>query len=172
MEYNSLSQALEVSCYFIISSSTVNRSFGIYTSYHLPPLTRFRGSSIASHQDISIEDNTEAGFETSIEATIEVTTEVAIEPDILLILPEPTMEERLEDHKEVIQGMYDHMLELLIMRFEELEEEQKALKDRAVTVESERTNLRKRVRTLEMSELSLRDSLRDDKEAYARVQCY
>ncbi|GKF22938.1 hypothetical protein Tco_0075260 [Tanacetum coccineum] len=101
------------------------------------------GSSAASYQEISIEDGTEAGTETSIEATIEVTVEVAAKPDISLVP---------------------------VMRLEELEEEQRALKDNAVTAETKRTNLRKRVRSLEMSELSLRDSLRADREAYARVQ--
>ncbi|GKB58164.1 reverse transcriptase domain-containing protein, partial [Tanacetum coccineum] len=85
---------------------------------HLPPCNRFRDSSRASHQDISIKDSTEVGTETSIEATIEVTTE----------------------------GMYDHLLEMPVMRFEELEEEQKALKDREETADTERANLRERVR--------------------------
>ncbi|GJV83634.1 putative reverse transcriptase domain-containing protein [Tanacetum coccineum] len=101
-----------------------------------------RGSSAASYQEINIEDSTKAGTETSIEATIEVTVEVAAKPDISLVP---------------------------VMRLEELEEEQRALKDNAVTAETKRTNLRKRVRSLEMSELSLRDSLRADREAYARA---
>ncbi|GJW28563.1 reverse transcriptase domain-containing protein [Tanacetum coccineum] len=49
-------------------------------------------------------------------------------------------------------------------------EEQKALKDRAETAETERTNLRERVRSLEISDLSLRDTLRAEKEAYARIE--
>ncbi|GKC53478.1 hypothetical protein Tco_1076223, partial [Tanacetum coccineum] len=66
---------------------------------HLPPRNRFRDSSRASHQDITIKDSTEVGTKTSIEATIEVTTEVAAEPDIPLVLPELTVEERLEEHE-------------------------------------------------------------------------
>ncbi|GKC90767.1 putative reverse transcriptase domain-containing protein, partial [Tanacetum coccineum] len=137
---------------------------------HLPPRKRFRGSLTTSHQEISIEDSIEDGTETSIKAMIKVTAEMADVPDIPYVLPEPTVEEKLEEHKEVIQGMYEHLLKMSVMRFEELEEEQKALKDRAVTTETERTNLREQVRSLEMSELSLKDSLRVDREAYARVQ--
>ncbi|GJR97803.1 hypothetical protein Tco_0269977, partial [Tanacetum coccineum] len=85
---------------------------------HLPPCNRFRDYLSASHQDISIKDSTEVGTEISIEATIEVTSEVAAEPDIPLVLPELT----------------------------ELEEEQKALKDREETADTKRANLRERVR--------------------------
>nr|GEW03066.1 putative reverse transcriptase domain-containing protein [Tanacetum cinerariifolium] len=108
---------------------------------HLLPRKRFKGSLAASYQDISIED--------SIELTVK---------------------ERLEEYKEVIQGMYEYLLEVPVMRFKELEEKHRVLKDRVVTAQTERTNLPKRVRPLEMSELSLKDSLRADREAYARVQ--
>nr|GEU69180.1 reverse transcriptase [Tanacetum cinerariifolium] len=58
--------------------------------------------------------------------------------------------QRLEEHEEVIQGMYQHLLEMLVMRFEELKKEQKALKDRA---ETEITNLCERVMSLEIIDL-------------------
>ncbi|GJY36012.1 hypothetical protein Tco_0421390 [Tanacetum coccineum] len=108
----------------------------------LPPRKRLRGSSSAFHQEVSIE----AGTEASIKATIEVTAEVAAEP----VLPEQTVAERLEEH--------------------EIEEEQKALKDRAETTETKRANLHERVRSLKISDLSLRDTLRAEREAFARIE--
>ncbi|GJZ41196.1 putative reverse transcriptase domain-containing protein [Tanacetum coccineum] len=71
-----------------------------------------------------------------------VATEVVVPP----VRVEPTIEERLEEHDGVIRGMYEHLLKMHVMRFEELEEEQKALKDRTETAVTERTNLREKVR--------------------------
>ncbi|GKA66571.1 hypothetical protein Tco_0766379 [Tanacetum coccineum] len=126
----------------------------------LPPCKRLWGSLSAFHQEISIgvsiEDSTEVGYEasiedgtkttyeTSIKATIEVTTEVAVKP-----IP----------HEQI-----------LAQRIEEIEEEQKTLKDRADTTEAERTALCGRIRSLEISDLSLRDTLRVEREAYSRIE--
>nr|GEU41768.1 putative reverse transcriptase domain-containing protein [Tanacetum cinerariifolium] len=66
--------------------------------------------------------------------------------------------------------MYQHLLEMPVMRFEELKKGQKALKDRAETVETEMTNLCERVMSLEISDLSLRDTLRSEREAYTRSE--
>ncbi|GKD33354.1 hypothetical protein Tco_1248863 [Tanacetum coccineum] len=112
-----------------------------------------RGSPSAFHQEVtikdsievgyqaSIEDGTETGYEASIDVTIEVTTEVTVEPDTPPILPEQAIAERLDGHKEVIQEMLK-------------------------TTEAERTALRDRVRSLELSEPSLRDTLRIEREIF------
>ncbi|GKB53686.1 reverse transcriptase domain-containing protein [Tanacetum coccineum] len=133
---------------------------------HLPPRKRLRDSSSSFHQEVSvevsiedstkigyeasikdgteigyeasIEDGTETGYEASIEATIKVTTEVAAEPHVPLILREQTIAERLDKHEEVIQEMYDHILEMPLQRTKEIEEELKALNDRAETAKIER----------------------------------
>ncbi|GJZ03515.1 hypothetical protein Tco_0536790 [Tanacetum coccineum] len=113
-------------------------------SDHLPLHKRFRDYSAPSHQEVSIEYSTEGG--------IKVTIEDATKPDISPLLPEQTIIERLDEHEE------------------ELEEEQRAMKDREETAETERINLRKRVRLLEIGGLSLRDTLRAKREAYARIE--
>ncbi|GJT65579.1 hypothetical protein Tco_1017059 [Tanacetum coccineum] len=132
----------------------------------LPSRKRFRDSSAPSHQEVSIEDSTEAGTEGGIEVTIQD----AVEPDISPFLPEQTVIEKLDEHEKAIQGMHNNLIEMTIMRFEELEEDQKTLKDRAETVETKRTNLRERVRSLEIGGLSLQDTLRAKREAYARIE--
>ncbi|GKB86845.1 hypothetical protein Tco_0959117 [Tanacetum coccineum] len=95
----------------------------------------------------------EVSIEYSTEGGIKVTIEDATKPDISPLLPEQTIIERLDEHEE------------------ELEEEQRAMKDREETAETERINLRKRVRLLEIGGLSLRDTLRAKREAYARIEC-
>ncbi|GJX79485.1 hypothetical protein Tco_0327634 [Tanacetum coccineum] len=145
---------------------------------HLPPRKRLRDSLSSFHQEVSVEvgiedstkigyeasikdgteigyeasikDGTETGYEASIEATIEVTTEVAAEPHISPILPKQTITERLDEYEEVIQEMYDHILEMPLQRIEEIEDEQKALNDRAEIAELERTALRDRSKSLKI----------------------
>ncbi|GKA94842.1 putative reverse transcriptase domain-containing protein [Tanacetum coccineum] len=88
----------------------------------LPPHKRLRGSSFAFHQEVSIEDSsevgyeasiedgTETGYEASIQVTVEATVEVAVESDTSPVLPEQTVEKSLDSHEEVIQVMYDHLV--------------------------------------------------------------
>ncbi|GJY45520.1 hypothetical protein Tco_0434583 [Tanacetum coccineum] len=106
----------------------------------LPPRKRLRGLPSTFHQETSIEDSIERGYEASMEgsteicleknieagaevgtevgtgasvgAIIEIDVDVVAEPDTPLVLPEPTIAEQLDDHEEVIQGMYDHLLEM------------------------------------------------------------
>ncbi|GKD74492.1 hypothetical protein Tco_1332774 [Tanacetum coccineum] len=142
----------------------------------LPPRKRLRGSSFAFHQEVSIEDSsevgyeasiedgTETGYEASIEVTVEATVEVAVESDTSPVLPEQTVEKRLDGHEEVIQVMYDHLLEMPLQRMEEVHEETRTLTSRFETAKTERTSLRERVRTLELRMLSLQDALRVERE--------
>ncbi|GKB13235.1 hypothetical protein Tco_0847158 [Tanacetum coccineum] len=110
------------------------------------------------HQETSLEDSTERGYKASIEggievgaeasvgATIEIAIDIMAEPDTLPVLPER------------------------IVRMENVEEEARILTSRFETAKEERTNLYERVRALELSEQSLRDTLRVEKERFARVQ--
>ncbi|GJV17718.1 putative reverse transcriptase domain-containing protein [Tanacetum coccineum] len=85
----------------------------------------------------------------------------------------PVQTDLLPPRKSIKDGIktgYEASIEAAIERIEEIEEEQKALKDRAETAETERTNLHKRVRSLEISNLSIRDTLRAEREAYARIE--
>ncbi|GJZ14571.1 hypothetical protein Tco_0550248 [Tanacetum coccineum] len=89
-----------------------------------------------------IEANTEADAEDSVRDTIENAVNVIIESDTLPAPLVPTVLERLDEHEEVTQE----------------------------TTELERTALRDRVRSLEISDLSLCNTLRAEREAYARIE--
>ncbi|GKD59565.1 hypothetical protein Tco_1297074 [Tanacetum coccineum] len=116
----------------------------------------------------------EVGYETSIEddtkdsigVTVEYTVEVAAELDIPHVLLEQTVEERLGEHEDVIQEMFDNLLEMPLQRMEEVEEEIRTLTSRLETAKVESTTLRARVRSLEMSEMSFHDTVRVEREVY------
>ncbi|GKA02692.1 hypothetical protein Tco_0675473, partial [Tanacetum coccineum] len=114
----------------------------------LPPRKRFRGSPAASLQEDTIE--------TTIEVTFKATAEPVIPPDH----PEQTIRERLYEHEEVIDEMYEYFLEMPVIRFEEIKEELQTLKDRVATFEGENLNLRERIRAMELGDKSLRAALR------------
>nr|GEW55001.1 hypothetical protein [Tanacetum cinerariifolium] len=142
----------------------------------LPLHKRLRDSPFAFPQEVSIEDSTEVGYEASIkdgteieyeasiEVTVKVTVEVVAELDTPPILPEETLANRLDGHKEVTQEMYDHLLETPLQRMEEVKEETRTLTSRHETAKTRRTTLRDRVRSLELHEMSLRDTLRVERE--------
>ncbi|GJR89786.1 hypothetical protein Tco_0213797 [Tanacetum coccineum] len=114
--------------------------------------------------------NTKADAEDSVGDIIEIAVDVIVEPDTPPAPLVPTFIEWLDEHKEVIQGMYDHLLEMLKQRLEEIKDEQRTLGEEAKTAELERTALRDRVRSSEISNLSLHDTLRAEIEAYARIE--
>ncbi|GJY02179.1 hypothetical protein Tco_0360331 [Tanacetum coccineum] len=60
---------------------------------------------------------------------------------------------------------------MLIMRFEEIEEELHTLRDRVAASEKEETALRERVRAMEVGDLSLRESLRIARAGQTEMQC-
>ncbi|GKA29936.1 hypothetical protein Tco_0716181 [Tanacetum coccineum] len=98
------------------------------------PRKRLRGSSSAYHQEVS--------YETRFEYDTE------------------TVEERLGEHDDVIQEMYDNILEIPLQRMEEVEEEIRTLTIRLETVEAESTTLRARVRgAVAEQDVSLRDKV-------------
>ncbi|GJU30101.1 reverse transcriptase domain-containing protein [Tanacetum coccineum] len=121
----------------------------------LPHRKRLMGSSSAFHQENSIKDSTDigtkVGVKVSVGPTIKIDVDVIAELDIPHVLSEQTMEERLEEHEEV-------------------EEEIRTLTSRLETTKAERTALRDRVRSLEISEMSLRGTLRFERERFIGVQ--
>ncbi|GJX38422.1 hypothetical protein Tco_0251725 [Tanacetum coccineum] len=78
----------------------------------LPPRKRLRGSPSVVHPETSLEDSTERGYEASIKVSIGVGHEADIKPDTPPVLPEQIVAERLDDHEEVIQEKYDHLLDM------------------------------------------------------------
>ncbi|GKD46516.1 putative nucleotidyltransferase, ribonuclease H, partial [Tanacetum coccineum] len=92
----------------------------------LPPRKRLRGSSFAFHQDVSIKNNTEVGYEASIKDGIETGYEASIEVTV------------------------EATAEMPLQRIEEVEEETRTLTSRLKIAKTKRTNLRERVRALEL----------------------
>ncbi|GJY81103.1 hypothetical protein Tco_0493854 [Tanacetum coccineum] len=101
----------------------------------LPSHKRFRGSSVASFHEGSIKDSYEASTEvegddeakndaeSSAGDTVEIRVDVVIEPEVPDDIPAPTIVERLSKHEDVIQELYNHMLEFPAQRFNDIEED-------------------------------------------------
>nr|GEY59090.1 hypothetical protein [Tanacetum cinerariifolium] len=77
---------------------------------HLPPRKRLRGSPAISYMDVTIEDT--------------------IEPISQPVHHGLAVEDRLDEHNEVIGEMYEHLLEIPLLRIEETEEELMTLRAR------------------------------------------
>ncbi|GJY45158.1 putative reverse transcriptase domain-containing protein [Tanacetum coccineum] len=80
-----------------------------------------------------------------------------------------TIEERLEEYEETLQGMYEHLLEISLLMIDGIKEDGQTLRDTLIASKGVSTNLRERVRSLELSELSLRDSLRTIRAERAEI---
>nr|GEX62071.1 hypothetical protein [Tanacetum cinerariifolium] len=106
------------------------------------------------------------GFELTIEATAETTTNPVISP----VHTELTVGERLDEHEEVIEEIYKHLLEIPLPRIDEIKQDLQTLRDKVAASEGENTTLRKRVRALELGDLSLKDSLRTARARQAEMQ--
>ncbi|GKG43999.1 hypothetical protein Tco_0483092, partial [Tanacetum coccineum] len=88
--------------------------------------------------DIMGDDEAEDDVESSVGDTIDIGVDVVTEPEVPSDIPVPTIDERLSEHEDVIQELYNHMLEFLAPRFVDIEEEHKAQEVRAVVDERER----------------------------------
>ncbi|GKC60017.1 hypothetical protein Tco_1087615, partial [Tanacetum coccineum] len=86
------------------------------------------------------------------DVTIEATTEPVISPVHHGLM----VEERLDEHSDVIGEMYEHLLDIPLPRIEEIEEELQNLQARVVPSERENTSLSTRVRAAELSDYSTR----------------
>nr|GEW56438.1 putative reverse transcriptase domain-containing protein [Tanacetum cinerariifolium] len=60
------------------------------------------------------------------------------------------VEERLEGYDEVMQGMYEHLLEIRLPKIDEIKEDVQTLRDRLAASEGVNTSLRERVKLLEL----------------------
>ncbi|GJT65266.1 hypothetical protein Tco_1016746 [Tanacetum coccineum] len=77
----------------------------------LLPRKRFKGSPAASLKEDSVED------------TIEAIVEAVAEPIIPPIHPEQTVEERLDEQEDVTREMYEHLLEIPLLRIDDIKQE-------------------------------------------------
>ncbi|GJY20789.1 putative reverse transcriptase domain-containing protein [Tanacetum coccineum] len=79
-------------------------------------------AGIEADAEANNEAGTEVGTEDSVRATIEIVVDVIAKPDTSSTLPIPPVVERLDKHEEVIQGMYDNLLEMPSQILQEIED--------------------------------------------------
>ncbi|GKC85797.1 putative reverse transcriptase domain-containing protein, partial [Tanacetum coccineum] len=99
--------------------------------------------------------------------TVEIGVNVVIKPEVPDDIPVPTIVERLSEHEDVIQELYNHMLEFPAQRFDDIKEEQRAQEIRAVADEKERARLLDRVELMQ-----IRSSRYYDKKDFRRLETF
>ncbi|GJU55192.1 hypothetical protein Tco_1228906 [Tanacetum coccineum] len=92
------------------------------------------------------------------------------EPIAVVAFPAATVVRTLAQHREVIGGIQERLLEMPTQRWEEIKEELLTLRDRANRAETEGITLRARVRSLELIETWLYGIVRDEREACERIE--
>ncbi|GKD30973.1 hypothetical protein Tco_1241751, partial [Tanacetum coccineum] len=121
----------------------------------LPPRKRLRSSPAASLEENTIEATSEASIEDTIKAIIEAIAEAVILP----VLLELTIVERLDDQSEMIGQMYEHLLEIPLLRIDEINEEIRAMRVRVVATEQQCASVQARARVAEQRDVFSRDRI-------------
>nr|GEY75130.1 hypothetical protein [Tanacetum cinerariifolium] len=119
---------------------------------------------------ISVSTNSpEESFKETIKIGVDVIHPV---PVTSVVFPASTVVMRLVEHGEAMQGIHEHLLKMTTQRWEDIEEELMALRERerADMTETEGITLRARVRSLEVVETWLYGIVRDEREARARIE--
>ncbi|GKB47847.1 putative reverse transcriptase domain-containing protein [Tanacetum coccineum] len=108
---------------------------------------------------IGVEAEVEDEVESSDRGTIEVGVDLVVGiyiPDDMLI---PDAVERLEQVKEGLQDIYDHVIEIPLQRIEDIEIGQRELESRSLIADGERASLLEQVASLERINVSLRGTM-------------
>ncbi|GJX56164.1 hypothetical protein Tco_0286061, partial [Tanacetum coccineum] len=92
------------------------------------------------------------------------------EPVSLVVFPVSTIVVRPVKHGKAIQGMREHLLEMPTHRLEEIKEELRVQRERAEIAKAERNTLRATVRSLGAIKTRLCGTMRDEREAHARIK--
>ncbi|GJR86547.1 hypothetical protein Tco_0210558 [Tanacetum coccineum] len=117
-----------------------------------------------------IKDVNEGDAESSDRGTIEVGVDVVAGIDILDDMLMPDVVKHLEQVKEVVQGIYGHVMEIPLQRLEGIEMRQRQLEAESLIASGERAGLLDRVEALERSNARLRDTLRMESVRSNRLQ--
>ncbi|GKD36324.1 hypothetical protein Tco_1251833, partial [Tanacetum coccineum] len=147
---------------------------------------RLRGSSSAFHQENSIKDSTEIGYEASVEGSTEIGYETDIEADVkasaevgtkvgveVSVGPTIKIDVDVIAELDIPHVLPEQTVEERLEEHEEVEEEIRTLTSRLETTKAERTALRDRVRSLEMTELRWsRMSRFADRESFRRIETF
>ncbi|GJS28483.1 hypothetical protein Tco_0489103 [Tanacetum coccineum] len=138
-----------------------------YHTYIMTDIT----ADFEAHAQVGVEAEIEVEVEESDGDTIKNGVDsVYPKPDTLVVFPVSTIVVRLVEHEEAIQGMCEHLVEMPTQRLEEIKEELRVQRERAEVVEAERNTLRAMVRSLGGIKMRLRGTIRDEREARARIE--
>ncbi|GKE13929.1 hypothetical protein Tco_1421506, partial [Tanacetum coccineum] len=143
--------------------------------------TKDYDTNIGADITADAEADAQIGVEAEIEAEAEVeesdgdTIEIGVDvvhpdPDTPAVFPMSTSVVRLVEHEEAIQGMREHLLEMPTQRLKEIKEELRVQGEREDVSRAEGITLRARVRSLKIIESRLRDIVRGEREARARIE--
>ncbi|GKC55259.1 hypothetical protein Tco_1078004 [Tanacetum coccineum] len=122
--------------------------------------------------DDEAEDDAECSARGTVEIKVNVVTEPEVPNDILVpTIAESGARETFDIGLDVvIQQLYAHMLEFPVQRIANIEEEQRALEVRAITVDTKRNRMLERISVLEGSVMRLRETLTMERERTASVE--
>ncbi|GKC13521.1 hypothetical protein Tco_1010303 [Tanacetum coccineum] len=95
---------------------------------------------------VDVEDEVEDKVESSDRGTMEVGVDVATGIDIPDGILMPDAVERLEQVKEGLQNIYEHVIEIHLQRIEDIETRQRELESRSLIVGGERASLLEQIR--------------------------
>ncbi|GJS66735.1 hypothetical protein Tco_0681299 [Tanacetum coccineum] len=101
--------------------------------------------------EVYIKDEVEDEIESNDRGIVEVRVYVAIEIDIPDAMLMPDAIEHLEHVEEGLQVIYDHVIEILLQRIEDIETRHRELESRSLIVGEERASLLEQVVSLERS---------------------
>ncbi|GKE39747.1 hypothetical protein Tco_1463152 [Tanacetum coccineum] len=106
----------------------------------------------------------EVDAEPSAGDTVEIVVDVVAKTVVPDDLPVSTIRERLDKIDEVVQGMYEHLLDIPVQWLDDIEKEQRAQETRAVIADTKRARLLDMISVLEGSNIRLRDALSVERE--------
>ncbi|GKC88462.1 hypothetical protein Tco_1149111 [Tanacetum coccineum] len=112
---------------------------------------------------VEVEDEVEDEVESSDRGTMEVGVDVVVGIDIPDAMLMPDAIERLEQVKEGLQDIYNHVIEIPLQRIEDIETGKRELKARSLIAGRERASLLEHVASLKRSNARLRGTMMMEK---------
>nr|GEX71396.1 reverse transcriptase domain-containing protein [Tanacetum cinerariifolium] len=117
------------------------------------------GVDIGIDMEIDVEDEVKDEVESSDRGTMEVGVDVVVGIDILDGMLMPDAVECLEQVKEGLQDIYEHVMEIPLQRIHDIEMGQRELEARSMISSGERASLLDQVTSLERSNARLRGTM-------------
>ncbi|GJT05485.1 putative reverse transcriptase domain-containing protein [Tanacetum coccineum] len=136
----------------------------------LPPRKRFRDSispkdSVEEDIDTDVLEGIEAdatAIKVAVDRDVEARVDASIDMEVDVgddVEDEVEIDEHLEQVKEGLQDIYDHVIEIPLQRIEDIETGQRELDSRSLIAGGERASLLEQVASLERSNVRLRGTI-------------